>query len=560
MVIRQRGQAQGQKLSKVATVDDSGVAEDISNHVRPSNDLDPRVKWWVTLYRDVTGRDVLQLLRMRRGMKGVLVVMAGVGFTLGVVFGLLLQLPADTSLPTNSLHPEYSSYFPFRSRRSLSNSDVSKLPVLPDGGQRSQSSAAEQEASGKQPSRLNSAANPIIRPLEDDHWSPPGGQSLNNEPLHAPLRDPQRPSTERSEHSKNSGVKMRINLKSKSGGYNETNVHNISVSSPGMTQDKPSTEDISFLSGLVHGVTWAKKFLASCPRGASAAEISSWRTKATNLDVVKMEEGCGRMQNRILTLRDASKACARYRLNTDQIQGEIFSYYLARLLNISNIPPTVLVQVDGLSPKWRTVHLDMSLAQWADHKLVVLTEFIPDLTPAHIPEVFRSDAQRLEPTVGLLASKTGAELCELAQWSDLIVLDYLTANLDRVINNMFNRQWNDQMMHNPAHNLEKHADGRLVFFDNESGLFHGYRLLDKYARYHESLLNSLCVFTPTTVEAVKRLQSSGNIDAELHALFSENEALHEQLAGIPEKNVKILERRLRDVYEQIVRCERDFHR
>jgi hypothetical protein len=39
------------------------------------------------------------------------------------------------------------------------------------------------------------------------------------------------------------------------------------------------------------------------------------------MKIVKMGDGCGRMQNRMLTFRDASKACARYRLNIDQMQG-----------------------------------------------------------------------------------------------------------------------------------------------------------------------------------------------------------------------------------------------
>jgi four-jointed box protein 1 len=51
-----------------------------------------------------------------------------------------------------------------------------------------------------------------------------------------------------------------------------------------------------------------------------------------SMKIVKMGDGCGRMQNRMLTFRDASKACARYRLNIDQMQGEIYSYYLKSVI------------------------------------------------------------------------------------------------------------------------------------------------------------------------------------------------------------------------------------
>ncbi|XP_005108780.1 four-jointed box protein 1-like [Aplysia californica] len=614
-------------------------------------------------------------------MKLVLVVMTGIGFTLGVVFGLLLQLPIDTSLPADPLLPGYpDSHFRFRSRRSLSDGDVVSPGVGGGSGKLSESlsrkgerfvknaqndvivprngetldgatgvdgasanrndletrrvaqsahggvippgdvgeTASSESIKGNGGSRLGTKPKLLANSEPGDNpiigW-PVGGRRPNNGQIHVPREglqrsakenrgsaaatgpetavrsdqaqtsrhpskvlgtggeeslnrgDATRQSAQAGDRGKNSALRMTINLRKDIVGSDTATNNDRRAEGRNNTLDtskvafqKNSEEDLAYLSTLVSGVTWRPQLESSCPRPFSLSEVEQWRRRVDSLDVVKMEEGCGRMQNRLLTLRDASKACARYRLNTDQIQGEIFSYYLARLLNISNIPPTLLVRVDALSPKWRTVHLDMSLAQWADNKLVVLTQFIPDLTPAHIPGEFREEDHRLEPTVAHLGGKSKDELCELVQWSDLIVLDYLTANLDRVINNMFNRQWNDQMMNNPAHNLEKFSDGRLVFLDNESGLFHGYRLLDKYFRYHKSLLHSLCVFRPGTVQAVKRLHASESIGSELHALFSENEALHEHLAGVPDKNVKILKQRLDDVYQQIVTCERNFNR
>jgi uncharacterized membrane protein len=65
----------------------------------------------------------------------------------------------------------------------------------------------------------------------------------------------------------------------------------------------------------------------------------------------------------------------RYRLNTDQIQGEVYSYYLAQLLNMTRyMPPAIMVPVDTLSAQWRPVHLQVSMAQWADGRIVVLTK------------------------------------------------------------------------------------------------------------------------------------------------------------------------------------------
>lgn len=306
---------------------------------------------------------------------------------------------------------------------------------------------------------------------------------------------------------------------------------------------------------LVNGVVWSTDVEDACPSGFHAREVASWRRKARDTQIVRVEEGCGRMQNRLVTFRDASKACARYRLNADQMQGEVYSHYLARLLNITNLPPAILLPVNTLSDQWRAVHLDVTMAQWADGRLVVLTQWLEGLTPAHIPQELRSDTRRLHPTRQVLAGKTGPELCELLQWSDLIVFDYLTANLDRLVNNMFNKQWNADMMNNPAHNLEKRQDGTLVFLDNESGLFHGYRLLDKYHDYHEALLASLCVFRERTARAVKALHRAGGVGQELHKLMAESEQHHRLLPPIPDNNARVLKVRLARVYDQIVKCE-----
>lgn len=190
---------------------------------------------------------------------------------------------------------------------------------------------------------------------------------------------------------------------------------------------------------------------------------------------------------------------------------------------------------------------------------VCLYRWLPDLSPSHIPTELREDDRRLHPVVdgekGALGNKTHTELCDLLQWSDLIVFDYLTANLDRLVNNMFNRQWNAEMMNNPAHNLERTKGGGLVFLDNESGLFHGYRLLDKYRGYHDALLSSLCVFRRSTARAVKALYQSGDVGRRLEETLKEGEIHHKQLPSMPDKNVTQLKERLQKVYEQIVKCE-----
>ncbi|XP_064610248.1 four-jointed box protein 1-like [Liolophura sinensis] len=320
---------------------------------------------------------------------------------------------------------------------------------------------------------------------------------------------------------------------------------------------RPSEDQQSKPVDIVSGVFWSEELENLCPKGFRDEVYDQWREKMADTSVVAVTEGCGRMQNRRLTFRDSSTACARYRPNTDQIQGEIYSYYLSRLLRINNVPPSILVPVRVSDKIWAGVGREIAMSHWGEDKLVVLTKWIDGLEPAYIPAELRGMAKSIHPHDVQLLNKSISELCELVQWSDLIMFDYLTANLDRIVNNMFNQQWNSQMMSFPAHNLHKIKDSNiLVFLDNESGLFHGYRLLDKYSKYHEEYISSLCVFRERTVREIERLFLDDSLERELNQLLNSNESQEENLPPMPDKNIQILKQRLQDVYEQIQKCQR----
>jgi len=126
-----------------------------------------------------------------------------------------------------------------------------------------------------------------------------------------------------------------------------------------------------------------------------------------------------------------------------------------------------------------------------------------------------------------------------------------------MVNNLYNMQWNPQMMDSPAHNLARDTrTGLLVFLDNESGLLHGYRLLDKYEVYHKSLLDSLCVFRRSTVAALKSLQSKRDAGDRLRRLFDTHDAaLTDFLPFLPDKSVKTLNHRIDRVLDQVQKCQ-----
>ncbi|XP_072948492.1 extracellular serine/threonine protein kinase four-jointed [Epargyreus clarus] len=357
------------------------------------------------------------------------------------------------------------------------------------------------------------------------------------------------------------------------------------------------------LTVLYDNVYWGPEVENSMPQGYGENTAELWEKYVDQSEVIKMEVGCGRMQNRLITFKDGIQACVRYRQNTDQIQGEIFSFYVARLLNLTNLAPSVVKVVDLKDKLWQNVANDIAAAQWNTNRAVVLTQYIPSLESATIPEIFKPATRHLnkndvykmslkendtvDATKQILINKlktknvktTKTEIAEfdhidvrlnkktidlfveLAQWSDLIIFDYLTANLDRIVNNLFNYQWNINIMDGPAHNLARKMDsGLLLFLDNESGLLHGYRLLKKYNVYHSLMLDNLCVFRRRTIDSLRSLYEMQSVGSKLSMIFHKknNAVIRDILPPLPEKNAKVLHERIGKILSQVEKCEQTF--
>ncbi|XP_049286983.1 extracellular serine/threonine protein kinase four-jointed [Anopheles funestus] len=364
-----------------------------------------------------------------------------------------------------------------------------------------------------------------------------------------------------------------------------------------------SREDVE---GVIRdGIFWGASVERALPVGFDRRQSESWARYLREAEVERLEIGCGRMQNRLLVFRDGTRACARYRQNTDQIQGELFSFYLGQLLNLTNLAPSAASIIDPEARLWAAATEELAGAQWKPTKPVVITKWIGNLEPAGIPHPFRplerhlnrfdvrnitegldrprdgvrrllldrlGTARDIPAGTGATPSATGPlpsqpptpevleRLVELAQWSDLIVFDYLIANLDRVVNNLYNFQWNADIMAAPAHNLARQTDSALlVFLDNESGLLHGYRLLKKYEAYHGLLLDNLCVFRRSTVQALEALRDA-SVGQRLNALFERTTTaqIRDVLPPLPEKSVKILVDRIDRVLGQVQKCRETF--
>lgn len=301
------------------------------------------------------------------------------------------------------------------------------------------------------------------------------------------------------------------------------------------------------------GIFWSQHLEHGVTVGFVEEDARAWRQRVRRGRVVALEPGCGRTSNQLATFSDGSRACVRYGINPEQVQGETLSYYLAALLGITNVPPLALLRLDG--EQWMHVRRRMEALQWAPSAVVSLSEWVSELSPAAVPAPFHRSGLGLRPLQPELQIQTPVELLELLQWSDLIVFDYITANFDRLVSNLFSLQWDAKAMERDASNLLRTPRGSLIFIDNEAGLVHGYRVLDMWEKYHSAALGSVCVFRRETAQHVAVLHRQRDARARLLQLYRDSEPLAAELGFLSDEHARILQDRIDRIHEHILHCK-----
>ena len=227
------------------------------------------------------------------------------------------------------------------------------------------------------------------------------------------------------------------------------------------------SDDIKFYSGLSvnnvdemqlveDGIYWSEAVEDNIAPGLSndlvQDEILALRSKTVESLESPTWLKCGRDNNRFVTFSDGVHACARYREPDQQlVLGEVMSFYLARTLGFTNVPAVTLSQVDPNHPMWRGVVSEDGVISedWRLGSVVALIQWIPDLERSRMPAILREALKArttIDVTYDIRAEKRDVtrasearlrdldikEAAEVAQWSDLVVFDYLTGNYDRV--------------------------------------------------------------------------------------------------------------------------------
>lgn len=259
-------------------------------------------------------------------------------------------------------------------------------------------------------------------------------------------------------------------------------------------------------SGATHQVSGG-----SLVKQFSPEEEQQFFEKARTLKVVQLLPGCGRMQNRLAVFEDGTKSCCKYRAKSRELQSEVYTYHLSKALGMGYVPPTYLTQVGLNRPQWSGVLDQAKEAGWRNGHNVVMTLYVENMTQVYLPQAFKTNTT-------VTASSMMPGFRDLLQWSDMIVLDYITGHSDRLYCNLLNLQWTPSMLDRPIHNLGKTTSDSLVLYDNESTFYVGYNTAnyDLRKNYEMQLhfMKNLCLFNPDTIRNLRKALSQQDILSE----------------------------------------------
>ncbi|GFU44004.1 four-jointed box protein 1 [Trichonephila clavipes] len=279
---------------------------------------------------------------------------------------------------------------------------------------------------------------------------------------------------------------------------------------------------------------------------------------------------CGRPKNQFVVFDDNTKACARYRAPHQYlVQGEVLSFYLARLLGITNVPVVALSAVKkDFKGQWskESVKKNLLSSKWETNTTVALIQWIENLERDKLPTLLLSSLAHneiLSSNCGQLLTFPVKKLVELLQWSDLIIFDYITGNYDRVasMQDAADKEKKPSILQETIHNLVRSkTDGGLWLIDNESGLLDSYSLLygpagqdGRFLAFHQQMLNSTCLFRRSTVERVRWLHKTKHAGQILLDLVQQLEPLFVPIEKVEEISNR-LQGRIAEVNDHIQYC------
>ncbi|XP_077980181.1 four-jointed box protein 1-like [Glandiceps talaboti] len=342
-----------------------------------------------------------------------------------------------------------------------------------------------------------------------------------------------------------------------------------------------------FLHGLQvieNGIYWAKDVMRLLPKESTSEELlaSVQRLRTETIVDVSLKpprdcehSSCSSPSNAVVTMSDSEKAYVRYK-PTCWIYGEVMTFYFSMMLCMNNVPAVSLTKPVTTPKQWgdrRVRQIVTSSLGWSSDTVMSMMKWVENSTESVVvPEILVDGIRFLHPDHPRFENISLAEIVLLIQYTDMIILDYITGNNDRLVYHLFYAFLkNDTFLLDYAtHNLQL-ANNKLWLVDNEGSFPIGYTFFLRHtyniSNIFTDMLQSVCIFKKETVERLTWLNRIGNPAR----LLWEMVITHDSLADIGYPNmmcdqdtdvtiqvewVEILEERLKDVLEWISLCQK----
>ena len=249
----------------------------------------------------------------------------------------------------------------------------------------------------------------------------------------------------------------------------------------------------------------------------------------------------------MVTFSNGMRACGKRILETELIRAEFYSYQLAVLLGIHIVSPVV---VETMPP---------NADNWMINKTLVFSFFVDSLQPEYIPRIIMDSRYKAEPWN--IENAPASEHKRLEQWSAMIVLDYLTGQLDRLFRLLLASRELTEYSSGPVENLAKDSNGNLIVYDHsmtfDAGGYKGLSVLDlaDTEEMQKLDLRYLCYFDPVMLSRLEQLDKEEDPVAVLEEHAREDDPVSFQKVGLlPEKLKAAFKKRVKYVLNQAEKC------
>ncbi|XP_070581615.1 four-jointed box protein 1-like [Ptychodera flava] len=333
------------------------------------------------------------------------------------------------------------------------------------------------------------------------------------------------------------------------------------------------------------GIYWSRYIEDMIPGAPSIGEMFDMVENLQSSTVVDISlelppdcdhSSCSSPINAVVTMADQSKAYVRYKPSC-WVYGEVMSFYFSVILCMNNVPPVSLARPDPSTRQWRDKTVQQTLRnkiEWASNTMVSMMTWIDNSTESfQYPEILVEGTKFIHPDNPKFDSLTLDGMALMAQFTDMVIFDYLTGNNDRVVYHLFySLVKNDTgTLHSTTHNLQvDQARKKLWLVDNEVSFGIGYDMLTSHtfnvSYFFTDMLRSVCIFRRETIARISSFRRPADVAKVLWDMVATRDPLAD--IGYPsmtcdeDTDVKgriewasILAERIEDVLDWVAACQ-----